>query len=128
MANRAGNNKIGLFNVIAIIVVIGLVGIGGHFLGRREQKKEPAPQIAAVQTVSYDGEDGQNALDLLKDKADVQAEESSIGSFVTEINGVRNSEDQFWMFYVNGELAPVAADQYETQNGDKIEWRYEKIQ
>ena len=129
MIFKKGESKIGLINIIAIIVVIGLAGIGGHFLGRWEQNRNTATQeVASVQTLAYDGEDGQNALDLLKAKADVQAQESSIGSFVTEINGTQNSEDHFWMFYVNDELAPVAADQYQTKNDDKIEWRYEAIQ
>jgi len=117
-----------LINVIAIIILIVLVGLGGHFLGRFNQKeKTETSQISGVQTFTYEGENGKSALDLLKDKAKVETTDSSFGSFVVSINGTSNSADHFWMFYVNGNLASTGADQYQTKEGDKIEWRYEKL-
>lgn len=131
MAQKSNGLKLGvsLMNVVAIIIVVGLVGVGGHFLGRYNEKHtQVTPAVASVQTFTYEGVDGKTALDLLKEKADAQVQESSIGSFVTSINGTENTSEQFWMFYVNGELAPMGADQYQTKNGDQIEWRFESIQ
>jgi len=34
-------------------------------------------------------------------------------------------EDKYWLFYVNGEMAPVAADKQEVKVGDKVEFRFE---
>jgi len=117
-----------LINVIAIIVLIGLVGLGGHLLGRFNQKeKTVTTEISGVQTLSYEGETGKNALELLQSKAKVETSDSSFGSFVMSINGTANTTDHFWMFYVNGQLASVGADQYQTKDGDKIEWRYEQL-
>jgi len=128
MANK-NNSSTGLINIIAIIVVIIIAGVVGFLADKYNPKAGGQKQaIASVQTIAYDGQEGKTALDLLKEKADIQAEESSIGSFVTEINGIANSEDHFWMFYVNNDLAPVASDQYQTKDGDKIEWRFEAIQ
>ena len=122
-------SKFGMINIIAVIVLVAVVGFIGNFIGRNLQNNRTSNQkVAAVQSITYDGQDGQNALDLLKAKADVQVEESSIGSFVTSINGTQNSTDHFWMFYVNSELATVAANQYQTKNGDQIEWRFEAFQ
>jgi len=47
--------------------------------------------------------------------------------FVDAINGVANDLDKsnYWMYYVNGEIAPVSADKYILHNGDHVEWKYE---
>lgn len=122
------NETFGLINIIAIIVLIAIFGFGGHFIGRYERnKKVTSTQISGVQTFAYEGENGKTAMDLLKSKAKVETTDSSFGSFVVSINAVPNSTDHFWMFYVNGELASTGADQYQTKEGDKIEWRYEKL-
>lgn len=116
-------------NLAAIVVLVVLVGVGGHFLGKYDQNKATANvKVNAVQAVSYDGQDGKTALEILKSKASVETQDSSIGVFVISINGVANSSDHYWMFYVNGELAPVGADEYKTKNTDKIEWRYEALE
>lgn len=123
--------EIGLspMNVLAMIVVLAIFGFIGFFAAQKnDTNSQPAEQsVAAVQAIAYNGEDGKNALDLLKSKAEIQTQDSSIGVFVISINGISNSEDHFWMFYVNGELAQVSADQYTTKNDDKIEWRYDQF-
>lgn len=130
MANNNKNvSSIGLLNIIAIIVLIVIAGAVGFLADKYNPKSGGQKQeIASVQAISYDGEEGKTALDLLKAKAEVETQDSSIGVFVMAINGTANTDDHFWMFYVNSELAPVASDQYQTANGDKIEWRYEAIQ
>ena len=124
-------NKIGFepMNVVAMVIVLAIFGFIGFFAaGKSDVNTDSNTQaVAAIQAIAYDGEDGQNALDLLKSKAEIQTQDSSIGVFVISINGISNSEDHFWMFYVNGELAQVSADQYTTKNGDKIEWRYDQF-
>ena len=127
---REAKSIISPMNVLAIVVAIVLFGLVGHFIGKYDQNKvtEETATVAATQVFAYDGEDGKNALELLKAKADVQTQDSSLGSFVTSINGVENSEDHFWLFFVNDEMANSGADQFQTKNDDKIEWRYEIFQ
>lgn len=119
-----------LMNAVALVVVVAIVGLSGHFIGKYNTNKtnNAKQEVEAVQVVAYEGVDGKNALDLLKERAKVQSQESSLGVFVTGINGTVNSDDHFWLFYVNGEMGAVASDQYQTKNGDKIEWRYEKLE
>lgn len=132
MAKKASETVSGfkLMNVVALIVVIGIFGFGGHFIGKQNanNSKSVEEQVEATQVIAYEGVDGKTALDLLKERAEIQSQESSLGVFVTSINGTSNSDTQFWLFYVNGEMAPFASDQYQTKNGDKIEWRYEKLE
>lgn len=118
----------GITNLIAIIVVLTIFGGIGYFSSKNNTSNENKKQsVAAVQAVAYDGQDGKNALELLKDKAQIQTQDSSIGVFVVSINGVSDTEDQFWMLYVNGELAQSTPDQLVTKNNDKIEWRFEQF-
>lgn len=115
-----------------ILLLIILVGIGIwkgieqklSFPPRSQltfQKESPTPVI------SYQGEDGKTALQLLERNHSVEATTSNLGAFIRSIDGLGNSESEYWMFYVNNSLSPLAADKYITKNYDKIEWRYQKV-
>ena len=77
---------------------------------------------APAPTITYSGQDGKNALVLLQ--AHHQVDASSQG-FVNVIDGIKPSDHQFWAFYVNGKQAEVGAKDYQTKNGDAIEWKLE---
>jgi len=51
---------------------------------------------------------------------------AGMGAFVESINGRKNSNDLYWILYVNGESAGTGASQTIVKAGDNIEWRYEK--
>ncbi|OLT51341.1 hypothetical protein BJF88_15105 [Cellulosimicrobium sp. CUA-896] len=77
--------------------------------------------------LSYEGEDGRTALDLLLE-ADPSAQVSGEGenAFVTAIDGVAADPDgEFWALYVNGEMASVGAGSLETEDGDEVTWKLE---
>jgi len=72
-----------------------------------------------------------NALDALRAVVKVNATywEAYQSFFVNAINNVFNNEkgnNLWWVFSVNGEHALVSADQYKLDNGDQIEWTYQK--
>ena len=130
-------NSWGLGNFIAIIILGAILVIGGSLLGSAVSKKQTEKAIAGIEnqfkpvvekTISYEGQDGKTALELLDEKYDIKTEQSSIGVFVTSIDGDENTFDKYWMFYVDDKLAPVGAEAYQTKAGEKIEWRYEKLQ
>lgn len=77
--------------------------------------------------ISYQGVEGQNALDLLKSSHETGTETSSFGEFVHTIDGVKAPSTHFWAFYVNGQQAEVGAGSYQTKNSDTITWKLEKI-
>lgn len=116
------------FGIVAIVVLLALFSFGAAWLAQANQSKTgEAREVSGVQTISYDGITGQTALAILQTKAQIETQESSLGTFVTSINGVANSEDHFWIYYINGEMGTVGADQYQTLATDKIEWRYDKF-
>ncbi len=49
-----------------------------------------------------------------------------MGEFITSINGVKNSNTQSWIYYVNGVEAQVGVSNYKINTGDIVSWKYEK--
>ena len=129
-------NSWGLGNFIAIIILGAILIIGGSLLGSYVSNQHAANTVAGVQsiqpqvekTISYAGQDGKTALDILKASHTIKTQDSSIGVFVISIDETSNTDTEYWMFYVNDQLAPVGADQYQTKDTDKIDWRFEKLQ
>ncbi|AKM81830.1 MAG: hypothetical protein UT28_C0001G0011 [Berkelbacteria bacterium GW2011_GWE1_39_12] len=121
------NTNFSLVNGLAIIAVIAMLGAVGYLSSNNSGvNKNNTQTVAAAETVRYDGEDGKNALELLRNKtSNVETQDTSMGTFVTGINNTIDTDTNFWMFYVNDELAQSTPDQYITKNSDKIEWRYE---
>jgi hypothetical protein len=80
--------------------------------------------------VSYEGQNDKTALELLKDKYQVDTKEfSGVGEFVSAIEGVAAEDGKnFWAFYVDGQMATEGAGTYKTKDGEKIEWRLDEIQ
>jgi hypothetical protein len=109
--------------VVFSVLALGAIG----FLGCQQREKTPPPgRLDTVLTVRYFGADGKTALELLEAGHRVEKKSSSIGSFVESIDGIKNSRDQFWLYYVNGKKPDVASDRYPTRAGDTIEWKFEK--
>lgn len=69
------------------------------------------------------------ALDLLLQAAKeqdfaVDYEKQSFGAFIKSIDDVANQKSIFWLYYVNGLPAPVAADKQNIKDGDRVEFRF----
>jgi len=73
-------------------------------------------------TFSYKGENGVDALTLLKKKTTVEQNKSGL---VVSIKGNKPTGHNYWAFYVNGKYAQVGPAQYKTKNSDVILWKVE---
>ena len=82
----------------------------------------PHPQV-----ISYKCEEGKTAYDILDERFTIEAQDSSFGKFVTGINDVKPSQNQFWAFYVDEKIATVGATAYVCQDQEKVEWKLEEI-
>jgi hypothetical protein len=113
-------------NIIAAVVAVLVIAGGGIGLWVHDSSSSvTVVKNSSSQTVelSYKGQDGKNALALLKTHANVQTKSSSLGEYVTSINGNDGGGSKYWIFYVNGKEAQVGAGAYVTHNGDTIEWK-----
>ena len=50
---------------------------------------------------------------------------TGMGKLIEEINGVKNSGEKNWIYYVNGTLAQVGVSNYKIKSGDIVSWKYE---
>ena len=54
------------------------------------------------------------------------SESPGLGAFINGINNVSNSQTDYWMFYVEGNLSNVGVSSYLIDHSVTIEMRYEK--
>ena len=121
-----------LIGTIVATVLVGNTLFGLFLMNKKQEKNQIVPIITstptstpiAIETVLYEGEEGKEALVLLKEQATVEQDASGL---VIGINGRKADSEkrEYWAFYVNGELAPLGPAEYETKEGDIIEWKIE---
>lgn len=130
----------------AALLAVVVIGAGGFWLYDNNQSStddtvvntettqvvvENTPEITISEdgtTVSYLGQEGKTALELLQGGTKVIKDSSDFGDFVTGINGLEaDSNKEYWSFYVNGEYASEGAGTYQTTDGEKIEWKLEQL-
>jgi hypothetical protein len=74
------------------------------------------------------------AMKILEEKKDQNnlfnfkyTENKGMGSFITEINGVKGKVGKYWIYYVNDKLASVGVSNFILKQGDIINWKNEGI-
>lgn len=69
---------------------------------------------------------GTTAFELIAKNFDVKYESYSIGKMITCINGVcgDKAKNEYWFFYINGQLASVGTDGYRVKDKDAILMNY----
>jgi len=95
-----------------------------------EASARPAPSASEAAELSYPGEDGRTALDLLLE-ADPTAVVEGEGemAFVTAVQGrAADADSEFWALYVDGQSAQVGAGALETESGQTITWKLEEFE
>jgi transcriptional regulator len=91
-----------------------------------DQKKE----------INYEIKQGKTIFDLMQNlketnnNFDFKYQESNIGVFVEEINGIKNdlNNNKFWIYKINDKEAEVGVSSYILQGGEKIEFEYQTIE
>ncbi len=105
----------------AIIVVGGTWGTCAYVSSHRVQLITNAAH--QVTQISYRGQNGVDALSLLRKQADVQVKHYSFGDMVVAINGSVGNGPKYWTFYINGKEAQIGAGAYKTHSSDTLMWR-----
>jgi hypothetical protein len=116
------NKRLAFYIVSAVILVLGL------FLIIPNPVVGPKDNTTQSSTISYQGVEGKNALELLRVSHDVETQKFDFGELVTSIDGQASDPSaNFWAFYVNGEMAQVGAGDYQTKSSDRIEWKLDSL-
>lgn len=79
------------------------------------------------QTFDVNVSENTTAFDLLKGHVKIAYKDyPGMGVFINSIENVSNSQDNYWMFYVDGNLSGVGVSAYVINQSTVIEMRYEK--
>ena len=103
-------NKKRLLSIFAIILILGLA----IYLSQEKSK-------VSIE-ITYKGPG--NVLELLKEKHEVVTKDTKWGPYVECIDGLCANSTHFWLYYVNGKLAPIGAHLYNATENDTIVWKY----
>jgi hypothetical protein len=107
----------------ALILVVGAgVAIWSHGVNPDQVQVVKNSQSQTTE-ISYKGENGKDALTLLKTHAQVQTKHYSFGDLVAAINGAAGNGPKYWTFYINGKEAQVGAGAYVTKSTDMLDWK-----
>lgn len=127
--------KPSVFKVAAFLCLLAaFLAVAGYLVLLRDARStshvSAVTSNAPVQTsdhVAYVAQAGVSVLDQLKSVADVETKQSTYGTLVESINGVKNGTDgKYWLFYVDGKMPDKGADAYVSKGGEKIEWKFLK--
>ena len=131
--------------LVSILLVLGLIHISFHpELDRAAASRESVDELestSATVGVIIKNETsarrevvpivrGESALDAIRKVATVETEYySGLGEFITSIDGLRNGNGKYWMWYIwdgqTWKLAPVGSGNYLLKDGDNIMFSYE---
>ena len=70
---------------------------------------------------------GESLLNVTKDITDLEYTMSEFGAFVSSINGIEGTQDNFWIwnYYEDGwKMGLTGADQKYLHEGDIVSWKY----
>lgn len=112
--------------LVAVVIVVALAGIGTAvwvYAGNPGDVHTTVNTQKQTTQVSYRGQNGVNALTLLKKYATVKTKHYSFGDMVTSIDGTAGNGPKYWTFYVNNKEASVGAGSYTTKNSDTLTWK-----
>lgn len=125
------NLKYLLAGVLVVVIIalasLSLAGITGLIVSGGENLGVLVKIDDGTKALTYDIEISprESALDALVRVAVVEYRtEGTMGAYVTGINGVSQDDENFWLYFVNGELSDVACSHYHPDDGDVISFRY----
>lgn len=119
-------------DVIITAVLVLLVGIGSFYAGRRSVSEEGTVSLTILDEINnrvilmenLTFRRGESVLDLLLRVDNIVYASYPFGKYVTSIRGISQTENAWWLYYVNGQLAGVSCDRFMLVDGDNVTWKY----
>lgn len=122
--------------LISVFVLLSVVTAGTAVVLNRvseEPKKDKVtaaskvePQVKASTVIQFTATNDKTVLEQLKAREKVITKDSQYGPYVESINGIKGGTDnKYWTFYVDGQMANIGAGEYITKGGEKIVWKFE---
>jgi hypothetical protein len=141
-------NKKRFYYLFLILVAVVLVGAGclnnqetnteGEVKGQATVEEVADAKVNLTITAgetsnSYEltGVQDYTVLDVLQKASEdydiaLEVQDSEFGAFVQSLSGKTGGDDgKYWMYYVNGEMAPLGVGEQIANDGDQIEFKFE---
>ena len=118
--------KVGVGIIFLVLIGTSILYSGTRFYGQGTVTGMLIIENGGTIRREADIPEGSNVLDLMT-VCGIPFEGQ--GGFVTSINGISQDEaaNKYWIYYINGEYAPVGASEYIVQDGDEILWKLESF-
>jgi hypothetical protein len=127
--------KLALIGILIVSVFCIFANVGGHLTSSADVRTHESWASNVVMTIDYGNSTqsvfsnltGNTVFEIINETASVSFTQFAFGRFITAINDVENDANgngYFWQYWVNDELAPVAADNYVLSDGDQVLWKY----
>ena len=110
--------------IAIVIVVLAIVGIGYYVSSSKREQTPQTIEAEQQKTITYSGQDGKSVCDILKENHKVEATESSFGEMVKSVDGLASTDNEFWLYSINGVPGEVSCDKQITIPSDQILWEY----
>jgi len=77
-----------------------------------------------LSTAEVPFQEGDTLLEVMEDNFAIETADSDYGAFITSIEDYAQDDSQnlYWLFDVNGEMATVGASEYILEEDDQIDW------
>ena len=120
---------------IITVAAFVLLGLGAFLsIGRQGAETPLASYKSSPQTISIKVETTSTAYTVLQQelaRLNLSYETKNYGDMGIMVEKIGDWQNgglggSYWMYYLNGQLAPVAANKQEVKAGDMVEWRFEK--
>lgn len=124
--------------IVALVALTGLTAGVLHVMGgsgspqtskqavANTTAKSDQAKVESATIVEFKAVKNRTVLDQLKDKAKVVTKDSQYGQYVDSVNGMQGgTNNKYWTFYVNGQMANIGAGEYRTKGGETITWKFE---
>ena len=99
-----------LLSIFAIILILSLA------LYLSQERNKVSTEIR------YSGPG--NVLELLNESHEITIKDTQWGPYVVCIDHLCANTTHFWLYYVNGKLAPIGAHLYNATKNDTIVWEF----
>ncbi len=120
------NRKIIIGAFVGLLLVFILIFIFVNSSTRQKTNnltESPPPKTFGEKKFEYLCESGKTAFELLQHTTqNVEFQGSSFGRFVTSINGVKQGNGKYWLYFIDSKDATISADAYICQGDEKIKW------
>lgn len=114
--------------LIVSLMVISLFSCqkkGENLVGTVSYKVEAHDSILFEKTYDIDNN---TCYEILKQTGlKIEEKKNAYGMYIVAIDEYKESAEgpnSGWVYFINGEYAPCASDQYYLQDGDEILWKY----